>query len=97
MTALNAAITWQPLHTPRAKLSPRPKKAANCSASAGFKRNERAQPSPAPSMSPSLKSPQATRPWNGSSRARPACRSPASECRSNMKANDGSRQTVTTA
>ena len=48
----SAAIIWQPLHTPSASVSARLKKAANCSASAGLNRIERAQPSPAPSVSP---------------------------------------------
>ena len=48
----SAAIIWQPLHTPSAKVSRRPKKAANWSASTGLNMIERAQPSPAPSVSP---------------------------------------------
>ena len=52
MIGASAAIIWQPLHTPSAKVSPRSKKAANCSASAGLNRIDRAQPSPAPSVSP---------------------------------------------
>ena len=52
MIGLNAASIWQPLHTPRAKVSSRPKKAANWSASFGLNMIERAQPSPAPRVSP---------------------------------------------
>ena len=48
----SAAIIWQPLQTPSAKVSWRLKKAANCSASAGLNITERAQPSPAPRVSP---------------------------------------------
>ena len=52
MMALSAAIIWQPLHTPSAKLSRRLKKVAKASARAGLNRMDRAQPSPAPSVSP---------------------------------------------
>jgi hypothetical protein len=52
MMGASAAIIWQPLHTPSAKVSPRWKKAANASASAGLNITDRAQPSPAPSVSP---------------------------------------------
>ena len=48
----SAASIWQPLHTPSAKVSVLPKKASNCSASTGLNITERAQPSPAPSVSP---------------------------------------------
>ncbi len=48
----SAASIWQPLHTPSAKVSLLPKKASNCSASTGLNITERAQPSPAPSVSP---------------------------------------------
>ncbi len=48
----SAAIIWQPLQTPRASVSGRRKKAANCSARTGLNITERAQPSPAPSVSP---------------------------------------------
>ena len=52
ISVASAAIIWQPLHTPRAKVSLRAKKAANCADSCSLKRIERAQPSPAPSVSP---------------------------------------------
>ena len=52
ISTLRAAIIWQPLHTPSASVSGRAKNAANCSASFGLNRIERAQPSPAPSVSP---------------------------------------------
>ena len=52
MMAASAASIWQPLQTPSAKVSGRAKKLANWSASFGLKRIERAQPSPAPSVSP---------------------------------------------
>ena len=48
----SAAIIWQPLQTPSAKLSERAKNAANWSASRSLNRIDRAQPSPAPSVSP---------------------------------------------
>src|SRR3954466_10577415 len=45
-------IIWQPLQTPRPKLSVRAKKRANCSDKAALNRMVLAQPSPAPSTSP---------------------------------------------
>ena len=48
----SAASIWQPLHTPSAKVSLRPKNASNCCASTALNITERAQPSPAPSVSP---------------------------------------------
>ena len=47
-----ALIIWQPLHTPRAKLSFLSKNAANSSRARGLKRIDLAQPSPPPSTSP---------------------------------------------
>ena len=52
MMPASSANIWQPLHTPRAKVSGRPKKPWNCADSAGLKVIERAQPTPAPSVSP---------------------------------------------
>jgi hypothetical protein len=52
MIGASAAIIWQPLHTPSAKVSGLAKKAWNCPASFGLNITERAQPSPAPSVSP---------------------------------------------
>ena len=43
---------WQPLQTPRAKVSSRAKNASNIRRSAGRSRIEVAQPRPAPSTSP---------------------------------------------
>ena len=50
MIGLSAAIIWQLLHTPSAKVSQRWKKTENCSASSGLNSTERAQPSPVPSV-----------------------------------------------
>jgi hypothetical protein len=50
--AASSANIWQPLHTPSPKVSCRPKKAWNCSDSTGLKVMLRAQPMPAPSVSP---------------------------------------------
>ena len=52
MMSASSANIWQPLQTPRPKVSARPKKALNCSASRGLKVMLRAQPMPAPSVSP---------------------------------------------
>ena len=52
MMSASSANIWQPLHTPRPKVSVRPKKPLNCSASTGLKVMQRAQPMPAPSVSP---------------------------------------------
>ncbi len=52
MIGASAAIIWQPLQTPSVSVPGCAKKAANCSASRGASRIERAQPSPAPSVSP---------------------------------------------
>ena len=48
----SAANIWQPLQMPRPKVSSRAKKALKDSVSRALKRTERAQPSPAPSVSP---------------------------------------------
>ena len=52
MMSANSANIWQPLHTPRPKVSARPKNWLNWSDRAGLKVIERAQPMPAPSVSP---------------------------------------------
>ena len=52
MSSWSALIIWQPLQTPRAKLSFRAKKAANSSRARGLKRIDFAQPSPPPRTSP---------------------------------------------
>jgi hypothetical protein len=52
MIDLRLLIIWQPLHTPRAKVSSRAKKAANSARARSLKRTLLAQPSPAPSTSP---------------------------------------------
>ena len=52
MMALSCDIIWQPLHTPRLKVSAREKNSANCSAIAALNRIDLAQPLPAPSTSP---------------------------------------------
>jgi hypothetical protein len=51
MMGASAASIWQPLHTQRQRVGPA-KKARNCSASTGLNMMLRAQPSPAPSVSP---------------------------------------------
>jgi hypothetical protein len=48
----SAAIIWQPLQTPSAKLSGRAKKRVNSSRARALKSIDFAQPSPAPSTSP---------------------------------------------
>jgi hypothetical protein len=50
--SLSALIIWQPLQTPRAKLSGRAKKAEKLSRARSLKRIVFAQPWPAPSTSP---------------------------------------------
>ena len=52
MMSASSANIWQPLQTPSAKVSGRAKKPANWSASVGLKVMQRAQPMPAPSVSP---------------------------------------------
>ncbi len=52
MMSASSANIWQPLHTPSPKVSPRPKNAWNCADSFGLKVILRAQPMPAPSVSP---------------------------------------------
>ena len=52
MISFNAAIIWQPLHEPSAKVSPRPKKASNSLRTLALNRMDFAQPCPPPSTSP---------------------------------------------
>ena len=52
MMSASSANIWQPLQTPSANVSDRAKKASNWSLSAALKVIERAQPIPAPSVSP---------------------------------------------
>jgi len=52
MMSASSANIWQPLQTPRAKVSVRAKKPWNCADSPGLKVMLRAQPMPAPSVSP---------------------------------------------
>src|SRR3569832_336348 len=52
ISSLRCENIWQPLQTPRLKLSPRWKKAANSSRARGLNRIDLAQPPPAPSTSP---------------------------------------------
>ena len=52
MMSASSANIWQPLHTPRPKVSLRPKNCWNCADRLSLKVMERAQPMPAPSVSP---------------------------------------------
>jgi hypothetical protein len=52
MMSASSANIWQPLHTPRPKVSWRAKKSWNWRDSTGLKVMLRAQPMPAPSVSP---------------------------------------------
>ena len=52
MISASSANIWQPLHTPRPKVSLRAKKPWNCADSFGLKVMLRAQPMPAPNVSP---------------------------------------------
>ena len=62
ISSFSAAIIWQPLHTPRAKVSGRAKNAANSSRARALYRIDFAQPSPPPSTSPYEKPPHAAKP-----------------------------------
>ena len=52
MMSASSANIWQPLHTPRPKVSWRAKKALNWSANTSLNVMLRAQPMPAPKVSP---------------------------------------------